>query len=138
MPLDADLDHAPEDFARYRIDRARLCLQDAKTPGVSFENAANRSYYCIFNAMRAVLSLDQFDSKRHSGVISVFRKGYIRTGVFPVEFSSIIDKAFDIRLESDYEAFYIVSKADVAAQVENAEVFLAAVEKYVSERIKHT
>jgi len=112
-------------------------LQDAKTPGISFETAANRSYYCIFNAMRAVLSLDRFDSKRHSGVISAFRKDYIRTGVFPVEFSTIIDKAFEIRLESDYEAFYIVSKSDVAAQVENAEIFLEAVEKYVGGRIQN-
>ena len=112
-------------------------MQDAKTPGISFETAANRSYYCIFNAMRAVLSLDRFDSKRHSGVISAFRKDYIRTGVFPVEFSTIIDKAFEIRLESDYEAFYIVSKSDVAAQVENAEIFLEAVEKYVDGRIQN-
>ena len=132
-----DTNPTPIDFARYRIDRARLCLQDAKVPGVSFENAANRSYYCIFNAMRAVLALDRFDSKKHSGVIDAFRKGYIRTGVFPAEFSDIIKNAFEIRLESDYEAFYIVPKADVAAQVENAGIFLEAVEKYVGERIKH-
>jgi len=126
--------HTPVDFARYRIDSAKLCLQDAKTPGVSFENAANRSYYCIFNAMRAVLALDRFDSKKHSGVIDAFRKGYIRTGVFPADFSDIIKNAFEIRLESDYEAFYIVSKAEVAAQVENAGIFLEAVEKYIAER----
>jgi uncharacterized protein (UPF0332 family) len=135
MPPDSN--PTPVDFARYRIDKARLCLQDAKVPDNSFETAANRSYYCIFNAMRAVLSLDRFDSKKHSGVISAFRKGYIKTGVFPVEFSTIIDKAFEIRLESDYEAFYVVSKAAVAAQVENAERFLDAVEKYIGERIKH-
>ena len=83
------------------------------------------------------MSLDRFDSKKHSGVISAFRKGYIKTGIFPVDFSTIIDKAFDIRLDSDYEAFYLVSKAAVAAQVENAGIFLEAVEKYVGERIKH-
>jgi len=132
-----DSNPTPVDFALYRIDRARLCLQDAQTPGVSFEAAANRSYYCIFNAMRAVLSLDRFDSKKHSGIIDAFRKGYIRTGVFPADFSDIIKNAFEIRLESDYEAFYIVSKSDVAAQVDNAKTFLEAVEKYVGERIKN-
>ena len=55
-----------------------------------------------------------------------------------MEFSDIIENAFDIRLDSDYEDFYLVSKADVAAQVENAGIFLEAVEKYVSERIKNT
>jgi hypothetical protein len=48
-------------------------LQDAQSPDISFETAANRSYYCIFNAMRAVLSLDRFDSKKHSGIIDAFR-----------------------------------------------------------------
>jgi len=111
-------------------------LQDAKTPGISFETAANRSYYCIFNAMRAVLALDRFDSKKHSGIISAFQKDYIRTGIFPKEFSDIVEKAFEIRLESDYVVFYLVSKAAVAAQIENAGMFLEAMEKYVGERIQ--
>ncbi len=136
MPPDSNINHAPADFARYRIDKAKVCLQDAKAPDVSFESAANRSYYCIFNAMRAVLALDRFDSKKHSGIISAFRKDYIRTGVFPAEFSKIIDKAFEIRNESDYMDFYLVSKADVAAQVENAGIFLDAAEKYVNGRIQ--
>jgi len=129
--------YTPEDVARYRLGKARDCLQDAKMSGVSFQTAANRSYYCIFSAMRAVLALDRFDSKKHSGIIAAFRKDYIRTGVFPADFSDIIKSAFDIRLDSDYEDFYLVSKAEVAAQVENAETFLEAVEKYVGERIKN-
>jgi uncharacterized protein (UPF0332 family) len=62
----------PEDLARYRIEKAKSCLQGAEMEMAHslFENAANRSYYCIFSAMRAVLALDQFDSKKHSGVIS--------------------------------------------------------------------
>jgi len=87
--------------------------------------------------MRAVLALDGFESKKHSGIISAFRKDYIRTGIFPAGFSDIIKNAFDIRLDSDYEDFYLISKAEVAAQVENAETFLEAVEKYVGERIKN-
>jgi len=106
-------------------------------PSVSSKNAANRSYYCIFNAMRAVLALDRFDSKKHSGVISAFRKNYVRTGIFPTSFSDIIKKSFEIRGDSDYKEFYLVSKADIATQIENAETFLEAVEKYVGERIKH-
>jgi len=88
------LDHTPEDYARQRIDRAKKWLQDAKAPNVSFETAANRSYYCIFSAMRAVLALDRFNSKKHSGIIAAFRKDYIRTGIFPKEFSEIINNAF--------------------------------------------
>ena len=128
--------HNLEDLARYRLDRAKKFLRDAQASVFSLETAANRSYYCIFSAMRAVLALDGFESKKHSGVIAAFRKDYIRTGVFPADFSDIIKDAFDIRLDSDYEDFYLVSKAEVADQVENAGIFLEAVEKYVSERIR--
>jgi uncharacterized protein (UPF0332 family) len=82
------------------------------------------------------LALDQFDSKKHSGVISAFQKNYIKTNVFPVIFSDTVTNAFEIRNESDYDDFYFVSKDKVTAQVENAKTFLEAVEKYVGERIQ--
>jgi uncharacterized protein (UPF0332 family) len=128
----------PEDLARYRIEKAKSCLQGAEAEMALglLENSANRSYYCIFNAMRAVLSLDRFDSRKHSGIISAFHKDYIGTNIFPKVFSNIIKNAFDVRIDSDYEAFYLISKADVATQVENAKTFLEAVEKYIGERIQ--
>jgi len=132
------LDDVPKDLAAFRIHQAKECLQDALSSGVSLKNAVNRSYYCIFNAIRAVQALDRFDSRKHSGVIDTFRKNYIRTGIFPQEFSKVIGDAFEIRLESDYEDFYIVSKDDAVAQVENAKIFLEAVEKYVSGRIQNS
>jgi uncharacterized protein (UPF0332 family) len=131
-------DRTSENLAKFRLHQARECLQDAQSSTVSLKNAANRSYYCIFNAMRAVQALDRFDSRKHSGVIDNFRKNYIKTNIFSREFSDIIGSAFDVRLESDYEDFYLVSKEEVAAQVENAGIFLDAVEKYVGERIQST
>jgi len=130
-------DHTPEDLAKFRLHQARVSLQAAMA-ALDFQTAANRSYYCIFYAMRAVQALDRFDSKKHSGVIDNFRKDYIRTGIFSVEFSDIIGDAFRVRLESDYEDFYLISKEEVAAQVENAVKFLEAVEKYIGERIQST
>jgi uncharacterized protein (UPF0332 family) len=131
--------HTPKDFAEFSLHKAGECLHDAQAhlANAGFDAAANRSYFCIFHAMRTIQALDRFDSKRHSGVIAAFRKDYIKTGVFPKEFSRIIGDAFEVCTKSDYEAFYLVSKADVAAQVENAERFLEVVEKYVSERIKN-
>ena len=131
-------DSPSENLAKFRLHQAGECLQTAQRDVVAgdFKSAANRSYYCIFHAMRAVQALDRFDSKRHSGVIDNFLKDYIRTGVFPQEFSMVIKSAFRVRLESDYEDFYVISKSKVTSQVENAKAFLEAVEKYIDERIK--
>jgi uncharacterized protein (UPF0332 family) len=131
-------DYSPSDLATFRLGQARECLRDAEfsIAADSFKAAANRSYYCIFHAMRAVLALESFDSKKHSGVISQFRKNYIKTEVFSKKYSKVIDDAFEIRNDSDYEDMYLVSKKDVAEQVENAKTFLAAVEEYVLPKLQ--
>jgi uncharacterized protein (UPF0332 family) len=125
-------------LAKVRLDNSRECLNDALATlnSGSYKTSANRSYYCIFHAMRAVLALDALDSKKHSGIISVFRQKYIKTGVLPKELSSIIDNAFDTRNSSDYEDFFVISKPDTKRQIENAQTFLAAVESYINTRIQ--
>lgn len=121
------------DLSLYRLNKAKSDLNDAKKTLEleMYDNAANRSYYAIFHAARAVLALDGHDFKRHSGVISNFQKDYIKTGIFDISMSNIIKSAFDIRNETDYEDFYIVPKEDVKRQVEEAEIFVATVEEYL-------
>lgn len=71
--------------------------------------------------MRAILVFDDFDSSKHSGIISQFRKKYIKEGIFPVKISKMIGEAFTIRNASDYDDMFLASKADTEAQIANAE-----------------
>ena len=126
------------DLSLYRLSKAKNDLKDAqKTLELEmFDTAANRSYYAIFHAARAVLALDGQDYKKHSGVISNFQKDYIKTEIFDKAMSNIIKSAFDMRSDSDYEDFYVVPKEDVVKQVEEAEYFINKVEEYLNTRIK--
>ncbi len=81
------------------------------------------------------LALDKLDFKRHSGVISNFQKLYIKTGIFDRKMSVIIKSAFDMRSDSDYEDFYIVSRDEVKRQVGEAGFFVSEVEKYILKAI---
>ena len=81
--------------------------------------------------MRAVLALDGVDMKHHSGIISEFRKRYIKTGVFDASLSGLISELSDVREGSDYNDFFIVSKVDTAEQVQSTGTFLAAVASYL-------
>lgn len=63
-----------------------------------------------------------------------FRKEYIKTGIFDVEFSDIIKEAFDIRSDSDYDDFFVVSKGDVEEQIQNAKKFFDAIHEYVEKQ----
>ena len=125
------------DLALYRLEKAKSDLNASKkTLELEMYNtAANRSYYAIFHAARAVLALNGEDYKKHSGVISNFQKNYIKTGVLEKNLSNIIKLAFDIRNECDYEDFYIISRDDVIRQVTEAEIFLSHIEEYLNKEL---
>ena len=78
-------------------------MQDAKLllASESYRSAAKRAYYAIFHAMRAVLALDGVDMKHHSGIISEFRKRYIKTGAFDTSLSGIISELSSVCEGSD-------------------------------------
>lgn len=91
------------DYAKYRLERSQEDLQCAEKlfNDGHFRAANNRAYYAIFHAIRAALALKSVDSSKHSGVISEFRKIYIKSGSIPAEVSQMIGAAFTIRNASD-------------------------------------
>ena len=113
------------ELTQIRLRNAFECLGDAETllERGSLKSAANRAYYAVFHAMRAVLALDGIDMRHHSGVIAEFRRLYIKTGVFPMELSAAISGLFNLRSESDYDDMYCASEDVVALHVKNARSF---------------
>jgi len=67
-----------------------------------YDTVANRAYYSVFHMMAALLILKDMNFKKHSSVISAFRKEYIKTGIFDKKLSNIISKTSELRNESDY------------------------------------
>ena len=124
------------DLSKYRYQTA---ADDLETARINFregkyKQAVNRSYYAIFHAIRAVTALDGFDSRKHSGVISFFNKQYVKEGIFDKEISKIINDAFRMRENADYQDFYIVSKKEAEKQIEDATVFLERINGYIIDR----
>lgn len=131
----------------FKIELSKRQLEVAhermKTAGIlldagDYKAVANRLYYAVFSAMRAVLALDGFDSKKHSGIISRFRQSYIKTGTFSTEMSKIIDDFEVIREDNDYDDFFIISKEDVMIQSQRAKFFVNEVERYLQEQYNQT
>ena len=63
------------DLSLYRLSKAAQYLEDAKRTLEleMYDTSANRSYYAIFHAARAVLALEGLDFKKHSGVIETVK-----------------------------------------------------------------
>ncbi len=120
-------------LSRVRLETAKDCIKDSRIllESDSFKSSANRSYYAVFHAMRAVLVFDEFDSKKHSGIISEFRKRYIKTGILSPEISRIIDIQFNVRTHSDYDDFYVISKDETVMQLSEAEKMVGLIEEYL-------
>ena len=121
------------DLTIYRLELAkeRLTVSKDMLEGEHFKDSINRSYYAIFSATRALLSEEHIDFKKHSAVISYFRREYIKTGKFDVKFSDYIGDAFRARQYSDYEDFFIVSREEAEIQYQHAVEFVEAVKKYL-------
>ncbi|MDW7650141.1 MAG: HEPN domain-containing protein [Bacillota bacterium] len=88
----------------YRLNKAKEDLDTAKIAlnHNKCSQSVNRSYYAIFHAVRALLAVERFDSKKHSAIISQFNQLYIATGKIDKEYYKLLASAFDIRNKSDY------------------------------------
>ena len=60
------------ELSKYRFQRAEEMLRDATLlfKEGSYKSSINRSYYAIFHALRSITALDNFDSSKHSGIIT--------------------------------------------------------------------
>ena len=123
-----------QELSKYRMSEAERCLQSAKVlfETGDFKSAANRSYYCVFNAIRSIFALHGRDYKKHRSLLSFFRLEYVKTGILDTKLSDIVGILFQIREKSDYDDFYIVSKQEISEQIENAEYFLNQISLYLS------
>jgi uncharacterized protein (UPF0332 family) len=54
------MDNAVVDLSKYRLEQAEQCIKSAQllADANDYKGAANRSYYCIFHCMRAVLAME--------------------------------------------------------------------------------
>ena len=64
------------DLVKYRIEKAfeRLKVSRILLEAGLWNDSINRSYYAIFTSARGLLAFYGFDSKKHSGIISLFNQ----------------------------------------------------------------
>nr|WP_166512841.1 HEPN domain-containing protein [Desulfallas thermosapovorans] len=116
-------------LAQYRLQKAYDHLKSAEIllDAGMYNDSLGRSYYAMFNAARALLALKQLDSKKHSGVISLFNQHFVKSGIINRTAGRDLNKARVRRESSDYADFYLVSKEETYTQLETAKRFLKIV-----------
>lgn len=125
-----------KETSKLQLERSELLL---KSVPVLIEaddafSAVNRSYYAVFHAIKAIEIFDNFDSKKHSGLISNFRQKYIKSGIFDIEYSEILKSLAQYRQDSDYDIFADISLAEAKEQYENAKKFVNEVKDFLNSK----
>ena len=122
------------DLSKIRLSKAYDCLKDSEIliGSGGYKSSANRSYYAVFHGMRAVLVFADYDSKKHSGIISEFRRLYVKTNIFNEEVSKIIGRQFDLRSLSDYDDFFETSESVAVKAFEDARFVLREIYAYLN------
>ena len=118
-------------LAKYRISRAKETFEDALLllQKGSLISAVNRFYYATFYAARALLATKALDSSKHSGVISLFQKEFVKTGIINIDVSKTFTRVFERRVDADYEDFVQLTKEEVESTRNRTSEFIQECEK---------
>ena len=124
-----------KELMKYRLEMAEERLHSSKVllEAGSYKDSIGRSYYAMFTAIRALLAMEGQDFSKHVGVIAYFQKEFVKTGKVDRKYSKYISQAFQIRNNTDYADFFIVSAQDAKEQYEKGKEFLKVIVKYLSE-----
>ncbi len=118
-----------EDLIRYKLSRAEETLAEARVMLQTSHpyGAANRIYYACFYAVTALLLTRNLSSSKHSGVIALFNRHFVKPGLISVDMGKFYSRMFDNRLESDYADWVEVKKQDVQEELVYAEEFIKTI-----------
>ncbi|MBC7346665.1 MAG: HEPN domain-containing protein [Clostridia bacterium] len=95
------------ELSRWRLEKAEQTFREGKQllEAGSYNGAINRFYYAAFHAARALLATKRLDSAKHSGIISLFNREFVKPGLISEEASTTLSALFSLRAEADYDDF---------------------------------
>ena len=110
-----------------RLAQATETLEVAREVWIAnhYRDAINRSYYAMFYAGLALLAARLLGTSKHSGVLSLFGKHFVKTGLFSAEAGQHLHHAFDLRQKSDYREDFDPTREQAEEILVHAETFLA-------------
>ena len=118
-------------LAWHRLSRAEETFRDGEImlENGSYNSAINRFYYAGFYAARALLATQELDSSKHSGIISLFQKNFVKTGIIPEHISKALPRSFEERIDMDYEDFVSIGCDEVKKIRDDVRAFIEVCKK---------
>jgi uncharacterized protein (UPF0332 family) len=126
----------PKENYKLYIENAHEMIEVAKSNlGNDFySSACNRAYYAVFYAASALLYSKGKSYGKHSAVIAAFRQYFIKTGELDKRWSDVYEYIMSSRHTGDYELSDHLEKEQVVDVVQQAQLFVEEVEKWLLNR----
>lgn len=117
----------------YRLEQAVETLREADLlfEERAWRGAQNRAYYAMFYAVLALLATRQLGSSKHSGVLALFDREFVKPGLFPAELSRSLRLAFNRRQSWDYGEIGNLDPGEISEMVTGAKLFVQAIEEFL-------
>ncbi len=124
------------ELANYRLENAKEKIISAKLlyENKQYKDSISRFYYGMFSAARALMAIKEVDSSKHSGVIALFNQHFVKTGIMGKKMGRVLAEAKEMREDSDYEDFVVVSDEETEKQIKEAENFIREVEEVLEKK----
>jgi uncharacterized protein len=126
-----------KDLIELKLQRAEETLEEAKImlDTEHYFGASNRVYYACFYAVSALLMTKNLSSSKHSGVIALFNKHFIKENVLPVELGKFYSRIFDNRQQSDYGDVFTIEIEELKNDFETAENLINKIKELTNSSI---
>jgi len=118
----------------YRLSQSEEALRSAAVLSANglWRDSVNRSYYAQFYCVLALLALRGLGSSKHTGVISLFDREFVKPGLLPKELSAALHGSFDLRQEADYKELAALTQERAEQAHREAMMFVRKVRDFIT------
>ena len=96
--------------------------------------ALSRAYYTMFYCAEAILLTKDISVSKHSALIALFGREFVKTGEVPHRFFTHLRTAFNLRQTADYSFVVDITKEEAHENIRRAEEFLEFTRHYLSSK----
>lgn len=125
------------EYIKHRVSRAKETLEEARLlfDGGFTMGVVNRIYYACFYAVSALMFSEGHSSSKHSGVMSLFDRLWIKPKRLPLQMGVFYHRIFEYRQRGDYQDLFSFESQDIASWLAEASDFIDTINKHLESHI---
>lgn len=114
------------EIAQERIKSAEILLKEGL-----YRDSISRSYYALFEIIRALLATKGQVTKTHAGLIMQFGQYYIKTKIIPKKYAAWLSELAEERQLADYERLIEFNKTRAEKALKEVKKFIKLAKKII-------